>query len=116
MGPLLSRQPFPLNLRHASTTTYQSAELVDQPILFLRIVVSEILLQSLEEFSPPILLTHRAQTDERGNRLAHTCVNCLGAPFHLVGDHGRKGDAVPWLGLALAACFELGPIGTSASL
>jgi hypothetical protein len=39
MSPLLSGQPFPLNLGHASTAKDQGAEFIDQPILLGRVVV-----------------------------------------------------------------------------
>ncbi len=48
MGPLLTREPFPLDLGHELTTEYQSAELIDQTALLLRIVVGKILLQLAE--------------------------------------------------------------------
>jgi hypothetical protein len=43
MGPFFSRQAFPLNPWHASAAEYQGAELIDEPILLLRIVIGKIL-------------------------------------------------------------------------
>jgi hypothetical protein len=40
---------------HASTAEYQCAEFIDQSILIVRVVVGQILLQSLEEFALAIL-------------------------------------------------------------
>jgi len=44
MRPLLTRQPLPLNLGHASAAEYQSAEFIDKTILLSRIVIGKILL------------------------------------------------------------------------
>src|SRR5580704_11580524 len=51
MGPLLSWKPFPLDLRHWSLAEDQSTEFIDHLILVSRIVVRQIRLELLEEFT-----------------------------------------------------------------
>jgi len=45
MSPLLPRQSFPLNLRHASAAEDQSSELVYELILLLRVIVRKVRLK-----------------------------------------------------------------------
>ena len=61
MGPLLTREPFPLDLGHELTTEYQSAELIDQTALLLRIVVGKILLQLAKKRALSVGLTLEAK-------------------------------------------------------
>jgi hypothetical protein len=102
MGPLLSRQPLPLNLGRASTPEYQCSEFIDQSILLIRIVIGKILLQSSKEIPLAILLAIQAEANERGDCLAHARIDRLGVPRHLIGDTGSQSDGIPRFDLARA--------------
>ena len=53
-----------------------------------------------EEFALAILLAFEAETDERGDRLAHTDINRLGVPLYLIGDTGWQSDRISRLDFA----------------
>jgi hypothetical protein len=84
MSPFLSGKSFPLDLGHASTAEYQGAEFIHQSILLLRVVLSKIRLQSLEELPFAILLAFQAKANECGNCLTHTRINRLGVLLDLI--------------------------------
>jgi len=75
-----------------STAEYQSAEFIDHSVLLARLVVGEILLQSLKELALALLLALEAKADEGRDRLAHARVNRLGVPLHLTGQTGSQPD------------------------
>jgi hypothetical protein len=72
-----------------STAEYQSAKLVDEPILFLRIVIAKILIKPFEELALPILLALQADAYERSYGLTHAHVNLLSVLLHTARD--RRG-------------------------
>jgi len=100
MGPLLTREPFPLDLGHELTTEYQSAELIDQTALLLRIVVGKILLQLAEKRALSVGLTLEAKPHKGSDRLTHAHVGLLGITLHST----NKARIQP-NGLARCACF-----------
>ena len=92
---------------------YQSAEVIHDSILLLRVVVGKIFFQSLEEFLLSTLLALEAEAYERGDCSAHAGIDRLGVSLHFIGDRWRKADAKPLLDLAPAARRQFAPAGTS---
>src|SRR5947208_16994776 len=82
MGPLLTREPFPLDLGHELTTEYQSAELIDQTALLLRIVVGKILLQLAEKRALSVGLTPETKPHKATDRLTQDHVGILAITPH----------------------------------
>src|ERR1019366_3386337 len=115
VSPLPPWKPLPLDFRHSSTAQDQSAELIHHSVLLPRIVLSKVLLQPLEELTFTIRLAFQANANERGNRLAHAGVNCLGVSFHLTANRGRKADAIPRSRLVQALRFRFAWTGFSAA-
>src|ERR1017187_1343867 len=95
MGPLLSGKPFPLDLGHASTAEYQRAEFIDESIMLVRDGLSKELIQFLEKFPLAVFLALQSETNQRGDRFAHACVNCLGVALNLIRKIGDQSNGIP---------------------
>jgi hypothetical protein len=85
----------------SSTAKDQCAEFIDQSILLVRVAVGYILLQPSEEFALAVLLAFETKADERRDRLAHTRVNRLGIPLHLISETGGQSDCISRSAFAL---------------
>jgi hypothetical protein len=83
MGPLLSWKPLPLDLRHWSLAEDQSTEFIYYLILASRIVVRQIRLELLEEFTLSLFLALQAEAHESGDGLAHAGINGSRISLHL---------------------------------